>query len=353
MRLLTNCTSESSGSYRPTKQKGIRKPSGSHSQTAQASLADMPSAPLDSQHAAVLIAASPASPNVQDDSARKQHTSRPEYGNFQGQQALSSSPLFGSSSVTRSAQVDYFRNAQNFTIEKLVQIGTQRVEIKHDHDRENAERRAEEAKKKAEEEERERATKYEKWKNDERDDWETKANEALRKLKEKAMLAALLDSNDRGYVPTCSADTRRAIRARFIKWGRNAPSSCLSSEKEPGGPKTPAQKLIARYRARTVSTQQEGEVTERLLWLFGPAGVGKSAVAQSVSEALKAEDIFAAGFFFSRPNNRSEPDSVVPTVVYQLALLIEPYRLILGQLFRDNPQILDQGRAALFHQLIT
>ncbi|KAJ3564126.1 hypothetical protein NP233_g8500 [Leucocoprinus birnbaumii] len=183
-----------------------------------------------------------------------------------------------------------FNNAHNFNIEQLVQIGTQRFEIKDGREREVAERRAEE-------DVRRRAAEYEHWKKTEKADWETRANEALQALEAKAMPAALLNSVDRGYIPRCNADTRKTLRARFIKWGRNS------------------------------------TVTERLLWLFGPAGVGKSAVAQ--------------------PNNRSDPDAVIPTLVYQLALLLEPYRLVLGQLFKANPQILSQERASIFHQLIT
>jgi hypothetical protein len=59
----------------------------------------------------------------------------------------------------------------------------------------------------------------------------------------------------------------------------------------------------------------------QLLWLSGPAGSGKTAIAGSVAESCNIGDILAASFFFSSyaPSpQRCSKRYLVPTLVYQL-----------------------------------
>src|SRR5215510_2659051 len=47
---------------------------------------------------------------------------------------------------------------------------------------------------------------------------------------------------------------------------------------------------------------------EPILWMHGPFGIGKTAVAQSCAETLKSKHKLAATLFFSRSNpNRDNP----------------------------------------------
>ncbi|KAJ3565440.1 hypothetical protein NP233_g7633 [Leucocoprinus birnbaumii] len=216
----------------------------------------------------------------------------------------------GSSPASRS---ELFANAHGFTVGSLYvdnrrietvagttnatsQRDIYRVHVEKRALEDDEEKNAVERKKWRKLEERE-AEEYKKWRRLEMSEWEKKGQEVLQKLTERSKPDAMLDRVEpAGYVPRCKEDTRESLRGRLTEW---------------------ATKI---------------ETVERpLLWLFGPAGVGKSAVAQSVAETLRAEESFGAGYFFSRLNNRSDPDDVVPTLVYQLALLLPPYRLILGQ----------------------
>lgn len=63
---------------------------------------------------------------------------------------------------------------------------------------------------------------------------------------------------------------------------------------------------------------------ERLfLWLYGPAGSGKSAIAQTIAELCQEAGILAASFFFSRSvPMRNEKTYLIPTLVYQLIFSI-------------------------------
>ncbi|KAJ3569468.1 hypothetical protein NP233_g5030 [Leucocoprinus birnbaumii] len=145
-----------------------------------------------------------------------------------------------------------------------------------------------------------------------------KAEEALMKLAAKATPGAMLDSAERGYIPRCDETTRESLRDRLTQWARNIDA-----------------------------------LEQCLLWLSGPAAVGKSAVAQSVAETMKEEELFGASFFFSRPNNLSDPDVVIPTLVYQLASLLPKYGLVVGQVFKDDPQIMNRSRRSQFRKFIT
>jgi energy-coupling factor transporter ATP-binding protein EcfA2 len=63
------------------------------------------------------------------------------------------------------------------------------------------------------------------------------------------------------------------------------------------------------------------------LWLFGPAGAGKSALAQMIAGICHGEGRLAASFFFSRPSpKRSDSTSLIATIAYQIALNIPASR---------------------------
>jgi hypothetical protein len=130
------------------------------------------------------------------------------------------------------------------------------------------------------------------------------------------MPGAMLDSRERAYAPRCDEDTRQTLRDLIINWARNV------------------------------------EATQHVFWLSGPAGIGKSAVAQTVAEQLNAEGLLGAVFFFSRPNDRSDPDVVIPTLVYQLALLLPEYQRIVIQRLVKDPLIFSKDRRSLFKELI-
>ncbi|KAK1229593.1 hypothetical protein PQX77_007337 [Marasmius sp. AFHP31] len=62
----------------------------------------------------------------------------------------------------------------------------------------------------------------------------------------------------------------------------------------------------------------------RACWVYGGAGVGKSAVAQTICEISRRHSQLAASFFFSRNDTqRSTLDHFFPTIAHQLATLPE------------------------------
>ncbi|KAF7761324.1 hypothetical protein Agabi119p4_10733 [Agaricus bisporus var. burnettii] len=87
---------------------------------------------------------------------------------------------------------------------------------------------------------------------------------------------------------------------------------------------------------------------ELLLWITGPAGVGKSAVVQTFAEYLVKSHRLGASVFLSRPNKRDNPHGVFITIAYQLATRIEAYRDYIVERLRLDPELPSRGMQAQF-----
>ncbi|KAG2150892.1 hypothetical protein DEU56DRAFT_977589 [Suillus clintonianus] len=93
----------------------------------------------------------------------------------------------------------------------------------------------------------------------------------------------------------------------------------------------------------------------RLIWLHGTAGVGKSAVAFTVAERMRGlkvteqtyvEKRLAGTFFFSRKHTkRCTTGYFFATLVYQLATNFPSIRKDVNRAIRDNPALLDPDKA--------
>ncbi|KAF9443958.1 hypothetical protein P691DRAFT_632667, partial [Macrolepiota fuliginosa MF-IS2] len=127
---------------------------------------------------------------------------------------------------------------------------------------------------------------------------------------------AIHDSSDRAYPPQCHPSTRKRLRERVAKWG--------------------------------IGDGNDG----RMLWLLGLAAVGKSAVAQTIAEEFQEAGRLGASFFFSRPNHLNNPDTVIPTLVYQLATKVPQYKHIINTRLADDPWILKKNRRTQFRELV-
>ncbi|KAJ3506564.1 hypothetical protein NMY22_g17204 [Coprinellus aureogranulatus] len=107
-------------------------------------------------------------------------------------------------------------------------------------------------------------------------------------LYSKIAAGAIHDSEERCDAPTCHPETRKAVQEDIMSWMRH------------------------------------DDEDKSFLWLSGPAGAGKTAIAGSIAEACEAEGLLAATFFFSSSTgseNRRYKRYLVPTLAYQLAQL--------------------------------
>ena len=91
------------------------------------------------------------------------------------------------------------------------------------------------------------------------------------------------------------------------------------------------------------------ERDHHVLWLNGLAGTGKSTIAQTFAEICFADGILGASFFCSRDfEDRSNLQTIFPTLAFQLAYRYPLFREQLTQVLRANPNI---GRESLCSQM--
>jgi hypothetical protein len=88
---------------------------------------------------------------------------------------------------------------------------------------------------------------------------------------------------------------------------------------------------------------------QRIFWLNGLAGIGKSTIAQTFAETSFADGKLGASFFCSRDfEDRSNLQMIFPTLTFQLAYRYPPFRRELLRALRENPDI---GRESLCLQM--
>ncbi|KAJ3573295.1 hypothetical protein NP233_g2526 [Leucocoprinus birnbaumii] len=93
------------------------------------------------------------------------------------------------------------------------------------------------------------------------------------------------------------------------------------------------------------------ELLESLFWMYGPAGVGKTAVAQTCVEKIKERRHPCASFFFSI-SGRSGHIRFFPTLAYQLATEFPEYQTLLDAKLRRDRSLINKAMSFQFQSLI-
>ncbi|KAF7763842.1 hypothetical protein Agabi119p4_8379 [Agaricus bisporus var. burnettii] len=137
----------------------------------------------------------------------------------------------------------------------------------------------------------------------------------MEKLLEKTIPGAEFDSSARDPPPRCHPGTRLKILDRCLYFIHNC-----------GG-------------------------MRKMRWVVGAAGVGKSALLQSVVESPKLVVSCHASVFFSI-NGRDDGTKAVVTISYQLAAKSELYRQLIEREITRDPALLQSSMAKQFFKLI-
>ena len=124
------------------------------------------------------------------------------------------------------------------------------------------------------------------------------------------------DSNERFPQPKCHPSTRERILERIINW-------------------------------------VESDSPEKILWLSGSAGTGKSAIAQTISERCKRNGRLAATFFFFRTSSeRNTSERFVATLAYQIALSVPGAKEFIASAVEDDLAVFSKDINSQLFQLI-
>ncbi|KAJ7017325.1 hypothetical protein C8F04DRAFT_469494 [Mycena alexandri] len=140
---------------------------------------------------------------------------------------------------------------------------------------------------------------------------------ALDKLHRAAASDASHDAGERFPPPRCHPETRTDILAQLYDWAL------------------------------------EDDLTSRIIWLHGPAGAGKSAVAQTLCQNLEAEDRLGASFFFKRGHlSRGHATKLFPTIAYHLANVLPEFKTAVLMSLENDPAVFDKSLSKQFERLV-
>jgi len=130
--------------------------------------------------------------------------------------------------------------------------------------------------------------------------------------------AAFHNSEERFDPPKCHPNTRVAVLNKIMKW-----------------------------------IKREEDLDGFIMWLYGPAGAGKSAIAETIAEMCEQEMILLASFFFSRNDpSRSTVKPLIATIVYQITLNLPAVREAILSAIEHDPLIFSKSFAVQVKTLI-
>jgi hypothetical protein len=137
----------------------------------------------------------------------------------------------------------------------------------------------------------------------------------MEKLMENTILGAEFDSSDRDPPPRCHPGTRLAVLERCLSFISNC------------------------------------DGVKKMRWVFGAAGVGKSAIMQSVAEYPELPVGSHVSIFFSI-NGRNDGTKAILTLCYQFAAKFDSYRETIELEITRDPSLLRSSMAKQFSKLI-
>ncbi|KXN85031.1 hypothetical protein AN958_11783 [Leucoagaricus sp. SymC.cos] len=125
-----------------------------------------------------------------------------------------------------------------------------------------------------------------------------------------------------------------------------------SSERDPPPQCHPGTRLDICGQAQ--SWFHNPDRNERILWIHGPAGIGKSAIMQTLAqeEHKSSTSILGATIFFSKLRQRNYPKRLFNTIAYQLATRYKPYRQYITDILTDDPKIVEKSMKEQFKWFI-
>ncbi|KAF9445442.1 hypothetical protein P691DRAFT_652502, partial [Macrolepiota fuliginosa MF-IS2] len=126
-----------------------------------------------------------------------------------------------------------------------------------------------------------------------------------------------------------------------------------SSARNPPPRSHPRTRLAVVGRARGFIADRKRN--KKILWIVGPAGVGKSAIMQTITESVQADRnsniTLGASLFFSI-NGRNDGTKTFTTLAYQLAVQDPSYRDFVEKEWASDPTVTDKLLPVQFNKFI-
>jgi len=102
------------------------------------------------------------------------------------------------------------------------------------------------------------------------------------------------------------------------------------------------------------NSEEKDLLQNNTYWINGSPGIGKTSLAHSICARLHDQKQLAGAFFCRRDDpNLSEAKNVLPTLIYKLAEMFPPFRKIVANCLRDDPNLTPESmKRSLFLDLL-
>ncbi|KAJ7266524.1 hypothetical protein C8J57DRAFT_1015198, partial [Mycena rebaudengoi] len=141
----------------------------------------------------------------------------------------------------------------------------------------------------------------------------------LHMLYHSVALEAMHDSADNDIQPKCHPETRTEMLEKLHNW-------CTVSEWSRGLP---------------------------VLWLYGPAGAGKSAIMRTLAERLAECGQLGGSFFFKRGHPTcGNAQKLFTTLAYQLADNVPQIKVQISKIVADTPSVISKSLKVQLRKLV-
>ncbi|KAM6499305.1 hypothetical protein JOM56_004813 [Amanita muscaria] len=123
-----------------------------------------------------------------------------------------------------------------------------------------------------------------------------------------------------------------------------------SAEQDPDRRCHPGTRKTVLRRLRDWFDNQSA--TDRIIWLHGPAGAGKSAIAQTIADEYKERGLAATFFFYRSDAERNDGNRLFPTIAWQLAFSIPAIKDVVVHALDRTPHLPRKDIESQFEQLV-
>ncbi|KAF8172129.1 hypothetical protein BJ912DRAFT_105163 [Pholiota molesta] len=149
-------------------------------------------------------------------------------------------------------------------------------------------------------------------------DLKASSSRGLDLLHQNVTAGAFYDAAERVDPPKCHPQTRLAILAELKHWVRNP-------------------EVLKKF----------------IVWIYGPAGSGKTAIAQTIAEICAKEGLLVASFFFSRTGiGRNDTSRFIASISYQLSISIPELRAHIVIAVEQDPLVFSRTLLSQMQALI-
>ncbi|PPQ69540.1 hypothetical protein CVT24_001470 [Panaeolus cyanescens] len=136
-------------------------------------------------------------------------------------------------------------------------------------------------------------------------------------------------------------------------YSRSAPSAAFNSKERYEPPECHPNTRV-EFLKKVEEWAEKGPFP--LTWIHGPAGVGKSAIAQTTAERLHKGGKLAASFFFSKTappeSHRGHEERFVTTIAHQLTENVPGLRKLVQDVIENKPSVFDLNLSQQVMELI-